>query len=65
MKVGDLVTRLERDGQSDELGIVTELTHDFEIDEEEPHEAVFVRWNGNVDWDMEWMEELEVVSENR
>ena len=34
MKVGDLVTRLERDGQSDELGIITELTHDFEIDEE-------------------------------
>ena len=67
MKVGDLVTRRSTDTFLDdfpypELGIVTDTTHHCERDDLDPDDSVWVRWNGNVDWDMEWPSELRVLN---
>ena len=72
MKVGDLVklkscasslsTDVRRPTQEYErLGIITEWT----AHEDGPLASGWVRWNGNIDWDIEYLEDLELVNESR
>ena len=70
MRVGDLVKlipeavegrmrRPERDYER--VGVITEWTaHD-----DGPLASGWVWWSGNFDWDIEYVEDLEVVSESR
>jgi len=58
VKVGDLVKLSDRanpDGLDDRVGIITEWQSI----------TGWVQWAGNSDWDIEYQEDLEVLSESR
>jgi hypothetical protein len=72
VKVGDLVKlkSCASTGWADErrptqeyerLGIITE----WAVHEDGPLTSGWVRWNGNIDWDIEYLEDLELLSESR
>ena len=72
MKIGDLVKlninntpkhlRAKRPAQEYErVGIITEWTSH----EDGPLASGWVQWSGNPDWDIEYLEDLEVVNESR
>jgi len=72
MKVGDLV-KLNKDApdapginsrppsEFGRIGIITE----WKAHEDGPLLSGWVRWGGNVDWDIEYAEDLEVVSAHK
>ena len=57
MKVGDLVQNLV----NKRLGVVIEIDPAPNPD----HDIFWVQWQGNVDWDMHFPEDVEVISESR
>jgi hypothetical protein len=73
MKVGDLVRLNEEakrpshitgrpDSDWSRVGILTEFTVHGE---DGPLASGFVQWGGNADWDVEYAEDLEVISASR
>ena len=61
MKVGDLVKKRTLDKK---LGIIVEVDV-AEWYRNKGRAVIWVRWVGNVDWDLHWTEDLEVLNESR
>lgn len=66
MKVGDLVrpSRPRECGaqwRRNRVGVVTEVS----ADDVDGVSSIFVRWNGNSDWSLEYSDNVEVISESR
>ena len=61
MKVGDLVRLRALDKK---FGIIVEVS-DAKWYNNKGRSVIWVRWVGNVDWDLHWTEDLEVLNESR
>jgi hypothetical protein len=66
VKVGDLVrpSRPKECGaqwRRNRVGVVTEVS----ADDAGGVKQIFVRWNGNSDWSLEYSDNVEVISEGR
>ena len=60
MKVGDLV----RNHVNKKIGIIVEVS-DAKWYNNKGRAVIWVRWVGNVDWDLHWTEDLDVLNESR
>ena len=73
MKIGDLVklsghavkqwhtTERRPAKEYERVGIITEWT----AHEDGPLASGWVQWSGNIDWDIEYLEDLELINESR
>ena len=61
MKVGDLVRLRALDKK---FGIIVEVS-DAKWYNNKGRAVIWVRWVGNVDWDLHWTEDLDVLNESR
>jgi len=73
MKIGDLVRLLQEEGvlwanqdiPPDSIGIVVEEPSTACFQDNGAMPSMWVQWNGRWDWDSMFIEDLEIISENR